>query len=121
MDLDRIKRLEESVLALQLENSPKQTDSDVIARLTSLEASVLQEKAMKGEFKRKLKFANNQNSRLILRLKKEKVNILKINFSSAVKLGLFYAYLSTLQGYINSWEIQNLTFPLKYQLLVITT
>ena len=82
MELDRIKRLEESVLALQLENSPKplDTDSDILSRLTNLEASVLQEKAMKGELKRKLKFANNQNSRLILRLKKEKVTYLYPNY-----------------------------------------
>ena len=67
------------MLALQLDNSPKQihneVGSDIIARLSNLEASVIQEKAMKGELKRKLKFANNQNSRLILRLKKEKVKI----------------------------------------------
>ena len=76
MELERIKKLEDIVLALQRENTlPKQKDfdSDILTRLGNLEASVIQEKAQKGELKKKLKFANNQNSRLLLRLKKEKV------------------------------------------------
>ena len=78
MDLERIKRLEDCVLALQIENSTvsirEESDADVISRLSNLEASVMQERMKRSELKQKLKFANNQNSRLQLRLKKEKVS-----------------------------------------------
>ena len=78
MDLERIKRLEDCVLALQFENSTvskrDEVDADVMARLSNLEASVMQERMKRTELKQKLKFANTQNSRLQLRLKKEKVS-----------------------------------------------
>lgn len=79
MDIERIKRLEDCVLALQVENSAvskrDEVGKGVMERLSNLEASVMQEKMKRNELKQKLKSANNQNSRLQLRLKKEKVGV----------------------------------------------